>query len=113
MSLSLAQNRKGILLMLLSSLFVCFGQLLWKLSATQGLPVLLGGFVLYGIGAIVMIVAYRFGSLSVLQPMLSVNYILSTLLAVTILQEQITLFKGIGIALIMAGVLCIGGSEKR
>ena len=77
---SFRKNKKGILLMLISSICVCVGQLLWKLSATQGIIIMLSGFCFYGLGAVVMIIAYKFGKLSVLQPMLSLNYVLSLIL---------------------------------
>ncbi len=54
--------------MLVSSICACIGQLMWKLSAEQGLIIMLLGFCFYGAGALVMISAYRFGKLSVLQP---------------------------------------------
>ncbi|MEZ4357078.1 MAG: EamA family transporter [Eubacteriales bacterium] len=109
---SLKKNRKGILLMLLSSLCVCFGQLFWKLSTDGSLFFLFTGFVLYAVGALVMIIAYRYGKLSVLQPMLSMNYVLSILIGVFILQELISLKKVIGIVIIVAGVVLIGGSDE-
>ena len=43
-----------------------------------------------------MIIAYRYGSLSVLQPMLSLNYVLSIIMAAFVLKEQINLSKCIG-----------------
>ena len=86
---SFQKNKKGILLMLVSSICVCVGQLLWKLSATQGIIVMLAGFCFYGVGALVMIIAYKYGKLSVLQPMLSLNYVLSIFLAAVVLKEQI------------------------
>lgn len=108
---SLKKNRKGILLMLISSIFVCIGQLLWKISNTNGVVFLLIGFIFYGLGALIMIVAYKFGSLSVLQPMLSLNYIFSVILAKTVLNENITLMKVIGVIIVMIGVLLIGGGD--
>ena len=105
-------NKKGILLMLISSICVCFGQLLWKLSAEQGIFVMLIGFCFYGIGALVMLVAYKFGSLSVLQPMLSLNYVLSIILAALILKEEITIIKCIGVLVIIAGVVMIAGGDE-
>lgn len=69
------------------------------------------GFVFYGIGALVMLVAYRFGSLSVLQPMLSLNYVLSIVLAAVVLREAITLWRVIGILIIILGVVLIGGGD--
>ncbi|CAH0438843.1 Putative transporter [Clostridium neonatale] len=106
---SLRKNSKGILLMLISSICVCVGQLLWKISAEEGILFLIFGFALYGIGAFIMIIAYKFGSLSVLQPMLSLNYVLSIILAHTILKEDITLLKVIGVLIIILGVILIGG----
>ncbi len=109
---SLKKNKKGICLMLCSSLLVCIGQLLWKLSANGNLVYLLLGFISYGLGALVMLYAYKFGSLSVLQPMLSANYIFTIIFASAILHEQFTLFKFIGIITIFLGVLLIGCGDE-
>jgi len=73
---------------------------------------LFSGFFIYGIGALFMLVAYKFGSLSVLQPILSSSYIFSTILAVTILKESMTLSKLTGIILIVISVILIGSSDK-
>ena len=110
---SFQKNKKGILLMLLSSICVCVGQLLWKLSAQYGILVMLAGFCFYGIGALVMLAAYRFGKLSVLQPMLSLNYVLSILLAAFVLKESITLWKCVGVLAIIAGVVLIAGGDEE
>lgn len=110
---SFQKNKKGILLMLLSSICVCVGQLLWKLSAQYGILVMLAGFFFYGIGALVMLAAYRFGKLSVLQPMLSLNYVLSILLAAFVLKESITLWKCVGVLVIIAGVVLIAGGDEE
>ena len=107
---SFQKNKKGILLMLVSSICVCVGQLLWKLSATQGIIVMLAGFCFYGVG---MIIAYKYGKLSVLQPMLSLNYVLSIFLAAAVLKEQITLLKSIGVLIIIAGVILIAGGDEE
>ena len=109
---SIQKNKKGILLMLVSSICVCVGQLLWKLSATQGLIFMIAGFAFYGAGALIMIIAYKFGKLSVLQPMLSLNYVLSILLAALVLHEAITLYKVIGVIIITCGVIMIAGGDE-
>ena len=108
---SILKNKKGIILMLLSSICVCIGQLLWKLSSSGNIILLISGFFFYGIGALIMIIAYRFGELSVLQPMLSLNYVLSIFLAVTILKEEITILKLAGVFIIIAGVIIIAGGD--
>ena len=110
---SLKANKKGILLMLLSSICVCIGQLFWKLSGDMGVLVMIAGFAFYGIGALIMLAAYRFGKLSVLQPMLSLNYVLSIILAAIVLKEEITVMKCIGVLFIIAGVVMIAGGDKE
>lgn len=110
---SFRKNKKGILLMLISSICVCVGQLLWKISATQGIIIMLIGFCFYGVGALVMVIAYRFGRLSVLQPMLSLNYVLSIILAAVVLKEKITILKCIGILIIIAGIIMIAGGDEE
>lgn len=60
-----------------------------------------------------MLMAYRFGKLSVLQPMLSLNYVLSILLAAGVLKEKITLLKCIGVLVIIAGVVLIAGGDEE
>ena len=99
--------------MLVSSICVCVGQLLWKLSADQGIVAMLAGFGFYGVGALVMIVAYKFGKLSVLQPMLSLNYVLSIILAAIVLKEEITIMKCIGVLIIIGGVIMIAGGDEE
>ena len=74
---------------------------------------MLAGFIFYGAGALVMIVAYRYGRLSVLQPMLSLNYVLSIVLAALVLKENITILKCIGVIVIIAGVVLIAGGDEE
>ncbi len=110
---SFQKNKKGILLMLIAALFACVGQLMWKLSVTGGGLYLLLGFGLYGMGALLMLVAYRYGSVSVLQPMLSTNYVLSAVLGYFVLQEKLSVLKVIGIVIITSGVVLIGGGDAE
>ena len=110
---SIRKNRKGILLMIISSICACIGQLLWKMSAGNGLGYMLAGFCFYGIGALVMIIAYRYGKLTVLQPMLSLNYVLSIVLAALVLGETIGLIKCVGVLVIIAGVIMIAGGDNE
>lgn len=110
---SLKDNRVGMLLMLASSMCVCTGQLFWKLSIESRFHFLILGFIFYGMGSIIMIFAYRFGELSVLQPMLSLNYIITVILAVVVLNETLTVYKSGGIFLIIFGVLLIGGGDRK
>lgn len=110
---SLKKNKYGILLILLTSLCVCVGQLFWKISVDKGILFALIGFVLYLLGSLTMLMAYRFGRLSVLHPMLSLNYVLTCILAVVVLNESMQLAKIIGIVLIFFGVILIGSSDEK
>ena len=105
---SLRNNGKGIILMLLASVLVAFGQLCWKLWAGSDLAWLLLGCSLYGIGAGLMVYALRFGKLSVLHPVLSAGYVFALVFGCFFLNEPISTQKVIGVALIMAGIFCIG-----
>lgn len=109
---SVQKNKKGILLMICSSICACVGQLLWKMSATYGLFVMLLGFVFYGVGALIMIRAYKYGKLSVLQPILSMNYVLSIVLAAVVLKENIAWVKCLGVIIIIIGVVFVAGGDE-
>ncbi len=98
--------------MLVSAVCVAFGQLLWKLSGGSLNLTLLFGFVLYGTGALIMIIAYRYGSLSVLHPFLSVGYGLSVVLGHLFLSETVGILKVIGVIAIAIGVTLIGGGDE-
>ena len=102
---------KGVSLMAFSALCVCLGQLMWKLSANGSLGMLMGGFVLYGVGALAMLYAYRFGKLSILQPVLSLSYVLSLLLAVLVLGETVGILKIVGTVAIIGGLVLITRGE--
>ena len=67
--MELRKTLKGILIMLSSSLLTCLGQFCWKLAAERGILLVLAGFGLYGCGALLMIIALKYGELSVLHPM--------------------------------------------
>lgn len=107
------KNKKGMLLMVVSSICACIGQLFWKLSTEQGMWMMLLGFSFYGVGALVMLIAYRYGKVSVLQPVLSLNYVLSLILGALVLKETITILKCIGVLLIVFGVIMIVGGDTK
>ena len=102
--------------MLLSASVTCVAQLLWKLSGTQSSALLfLLGVFLYGVGAILMLMAFRNGEASLLHPMLSVGYIGSLILGAVFLKEDISVQKLFGILLILCGLVLMvfGGAEKE
>ena len=125
---SLKKNNKGILLMLVSALSLAVGQLLWKfadlsnigekLTSFGGILQLIlaiaPGFIVYAIGALVMTIALGSGELSVLQPINSMSYVFALILSAIFLpQEVITPLMVVGVFVIMAGVVLIGGGSKN
>jgi drug/metabolite transporter (DMT)-like permease len=109
--LSIKKNYKGIILIVFASLLTAYGQMLWKISNGRELKFIISGFVLYGIGAMLMIIAFRYGSLSVLHPMMSFGYIFVIILGKTILKELVTPMHLIATAIIISGVVLIGGGD--
>ena len=105
---------RGVALMLLSSLSTCLGQMLWKLSAGGALLALIGGFALYAVGALLMIIALRYGELSVLHPILGAGYVLSLFIGSAVFRESLSASKVLGVMVIIAGlVLIVRGEVKK
>lgn len=112
--MKMSKLSKGIAIMLCSSLLTCIGQLCWKLSAGQStILFILAGFGLYGVGALLMILALHYGDLSKLHPLLSAGYVLSVILGAAVLKEPITVWKIVGIVLIFVGLLLINLPERN
>lgn len=110
---SLRSNLKGIALMSAAAFLVAGGQFAWKLAAGERLGWLALGFVLYGLGALLMTVSFRFGKLSVVHPFLSLSYVFAVVLAYFFLGETLRPVQYAAIATIMAGVTLIGGGDDE
>ena len=102
----------GILLMVFSSLFLAVGQLVWKIFGVQLFGLFLGLF-LYAIGAFSMIIAYRYGNLSVLHPMMSFAYIFAFIFGWQILNEEISILKIFGLFVIIIGIYCLARGDSH
>jgi len=108
---SIKKNLKGISLMIIAALLTSVGQLLWKVSNGEDLKWIIIGFICYGLGAVLMIIALRFGSLSVIHPMLSFGYVFAIFLGQIVLKENITITQLLAIGIIITGVVFIGGGD--
>jgi len=113
MRVSLYKNRYGILLMILAAINASLGQLLWKIGTESGIWYLIIGFIFYGLGALLLIIAFRFGELSVLHPFLSLNFVFALYLGYAVLGEEITTIRILGVIIIIFGVILIGGSSHE
>ena len=106
----------AIFLILIAATLSSLGQLLWKLGAnnasTHAITLYILGFVVAGLGLIVMTAAFKFGEVSILQPMMSIGFALSIFFGALFLKEPITLYKLLGTAFIIAGSVLLGMEEK-
>jgi uncharacterized membrane protein len=102
----------GIVLILIAAALSSFGQLAWKFGAegtgTQAIILYIVGFLAAGAGMFFMMAAFRYGEVSILQPMMSLGFALSILLGALFLNEMITWYKLIGTGLIIVGSIVLG-----
>lgn len=101
----------GIVLMIAAAFSTATGQLFWKLAESALDYQIWIGFVLYGLGAVLMTAAFRFGKLSVLHPLLSIGYIIAIFYGAVFLSEAVTANMTVGTLLILIGVIFIGGDR--
>src|SRR3989338_902434 len=92
----------GVLIMVLCTFLTASGQLFfkygsqqleWSLSGMLTNFSLIMGFVLYGLGALVLILALRFGNLSALYPVVSLTFVWVMLISFFVLHESMNHFK--------------------
>ena len=109
---SIQKNKYGMMIMTCSALCTAFGQYFWKLSQGSNLLIMFIGFVFYGFGALTMILAFRFGSLSVLHPMLSLGFVFGLVIGVLLLHEALDVNKIVGLIFILFGVTMLGVGDE-
>ncbi|MEK3750191.1 EamA family transporter [Paenibacillus sp. FSL E2-8871] len=105
-------TKTGIILMILSALITSVGQASWKYSDGENFIFLVMGLGLYVIGAVLMILALRYGELSILHPLLSFGYVFSVFIGVFVLNETLSITHTIGIIIIAVGAVLVGGGKS-
>lgn len=103
----------GYVLILLAAIFTSLGQFFWKLSADGNIFFLTLGFVLFITEAFFMVISYRFGELSVLQPMLSIGFVISLILGKYFIKEVHSPKKIVGICCVLFGVFLLSHSGRK
>ncbi len=97
--------------MVVAAFLSASGQLLWKLSGAALNWQLIAGFACYGLGALLMIVAFRFGSFSVLHPINALSYVVALVYGIFLLKEPFSPLSLLAVACILVGVTFIGGGD--
>ena len=104
-------------LVIFATLVGAMGPILFKLGSAKKLSSLKtiitnyyiwGGLALYALGTAMFIPALKGGELSVLYPLVALNYVWVSLLSKKILNEEMNKFKWLGIVVIILGVAFIG-----
>ena len=114
----------AIVLMFLCTLFASTAHIFLKFGANKinpaelftvfNLPLILGmGF--FGLGALLMMTAFKFGELSVLLPILSMSYVWVSLLSpLFFAADSMNVWKWIGVVIIIVSVSLLGfGSQHQ
>lgn len=74
---------------------------------------LMGGFCLYGLSALLLVLALKDGELSLLYPVIALTYVWVAILSFFLIHEQINAWKWLGIGLIVVGVGVLGRGGRR
>jgi drug/metabolite transporter (DMT)-like permease len=112
----------GILIMFLCTLFTAVGQLFfkygsvdfeWNLFALLTNYDLVVGFIFYAVGAMLLIMALKFGKLSILYPFVALTFIWVMLISVWFLGESLNNFKFGAMIFIVLGIILITGGNTN
>ena len=82
------------------------------LSMATNLP-LMGGYVLYGLSTLLLVLALKDGELSLLYPVIALTYVWVTMLSFLVFHDGINAWKLAGIVLIVSGVAVLGKGGRR
>ena len=112
-----------IVIIIVGVIFAALGQVSWKLGMTQAgqlstlnlaslsaallNPLVLLGFIMYGLSTIFWLIALSKKDLSYVYPFISLTYILVLLLSSLVLKESIGVNKVIGTLIIIIGLIII------
>ena len=111
---------KGIIFVILSTLFTSSGQLLWKWGVDStaksmfNLPLIFGTLI-YGLAALLLLLALRYGEITLIYPFIASSYVWVSLASSLFFNDTLSGLKMAGIALIIVGVIlvCTGGLKNR
>lgn len=71
------------------------------------------GLCLYGCSTILLVLALRYGELSMLYPVIALTYVWVACLSLFFFQESINVYKACGLILIVGGVCVLGLSQPK
>ena len=115
-------RKKSIFIIILATFLVSLAQVFFKIgsqtvtkqisSLLLNLP-LFFGFLFYGFGAILVLMALRGNELTLIYPMITTSYVWVFFISVYFFDEIFSFFKVFGILLIIMGISIINMSKSR
>jgi len=115
-------NKKAIILAIVCTIFTSAGQILWKMGLTGfsesniwsllNLPFILG-FATYGLGAVLMLLAFKYGDLSLVYPFIAASYVWVLLLSWYLFGDTLNAWKWAGVVVIIVSVSLLGYGSSR
>ncbi len=112
----------AIELIILCTIFTSIAQIFYKrgsadlsfdiMSWITNIPLIIG-WLLYILGAIIMIIAFKGGEVSVLYPIIATSYIWVCLMSAYFFNETFTIFKIVGVLIIIIGIILISRGSKE
>lgn len=107
----------AILLVIFSTFLISISHVLWKFGANTlkfnlisiiTNYYIMGGLALYAFITLLILIAYKGGEVSVLNPIIATSYIWTTILSIIIFADIINSSKVIGIFIVIIGVSLVG-----
>ena len=109
-------NLLALFLLLIGTFLGAYGALYFKKGSQVKLKNLFSdlniitGISYYGISGVFYLSALNLEKLSVVYPFVSLTYVWTVILSIRYLQEKMNRFKYSGLALILIGIIIIGGA---
>ena len=111
---------RPIMLMFFCTFLIAAGQIIWKFSTINSsdtffrIILILIGFLFYGAGGVIMIIALKSGQLSVLHPIFSLGYVWVSIASPFLFATEImTANKWVAVALFFGGITLISYGGKK
>ena len=118
LKIKMRKTQLAIVLMLICTAVTSIAQIFYKFGAMK-LPEiitnynLLLGLALYAFGAVILMIAFKFGEVTVLFPIIATSYIWVALLSWFIFSDSMNVFKILGICAIVLGITTIALGSKK
>jgi len=111
---------KPIIIVILCTIFTSIGQVFLKIGSSRisnfisifNLPLIVG-LISYVLGAVLLIIALKYGDLSLIYPFIALSFIWVTLLSIYLFNEHVLLANWLGILCILFGVSLIGLGGRK